>query len=337
MVIKLKIGLLGAGSFGIFHLEGYAKNKNCEIVSVASRTEESAKNAAKKFNIPHIYWGDSWKAMLEERELDAVSICSPNYLHGPMTIAALENNCNVLCEKPIGISLEELDRIERLLDAKKLIYFSSFQKRYLEVIPIIKKILQEKALGELHLVRYFFGHYGPYTSYQPLSKQKWFINSKLAGGGVLIDLGVHCIDLLRYLIGEFKSIQGCNTNSVCKGISDEDVCNVLFRFEENILGNLSVSWCSEPMEIIELYGSKGTLKIDLQSKDPINVTPTKLRKDPILKEIFNIDFNMGSIPQHKLIDHFIDCVINKKQEEPNFNDGKRAVEFVLEAYKLKNK
>ncbi len=337
MVMKLKIGLLGAGRFGIFHLAGYVKNKNCEIVSVASRTEESAKNAGKKFNIPHIYWGDSWKAMLEEQELDAVSICSPNYLHGPMTIAALQNNCNVLCEKPIAISLEELKNIERLLDNKKLIYFSSFQKRYLEISPIIKKIVQENVLGNLHLVRYFFGHYGPYTSYPAMSKQKWFINSKMAGGGVLLDLGVHCIDLMRYLIGEFKTIEGYNANSVCKGISDEDVCNVLFRFEENILGIVSVSWCSEPMEIIELYGSKGTLKIDMQSKDPFNITPIKLRNSPILKKVFNTNFGTDSIPQHKLIDHFIDCVINKKQEEPNFNDGKRAVEFVLEAYKLKSK
>jgi len=337
MVMKLKIGLLGAGTFGIFHLEGYAKNKNCEIVSVASRTEESANHAAEKFNIPHIYWGDSWKAMLEEQELDAVSICSPNYLHGPMTIAALENNCNILCEKPIAISLEELDRIERLLDEKKLIYFSSFRKRYLEVSPILKKIIQEKVLGDLHLVRYFLGHYGPYTSYQPKSKQKWFINSKMAGGGVLLDLGVHCIDLMRYLIGEFKTIEGYNANSVCKGITDEDICNVLFRFEENVLGIVSVSWCTEPLEVIELFGSKGTLKVDLQSKELFNVIPTKLRKTPILKEAFKSDFNTSSISQHKLIDHFIDCVINKKQEEPNFNDGKRAVEFVLEAYKLKSK
>lgn len=333
--MTLKIGLLGAGRFGQFHLSGYAKNKNCEIVSVASRTEESAKRVANKFNIPNVYWGDSWKEMFKEQNLDVVSICSPNYLHGPMTIAALENDCNVLCEKPIAISLEELSQIERTLNKKKLIYFSSFQKRYLRISPVIKKIIENKVFGEPHLIRYFFGHYGPYTSYNAMSEQKWFMDSKMAGGGVLIDLGVHCIDLLRYLAGEFTEIEGYSHNSACKGIIDEDICNVLFRFENNILGNISVSWCSEPMEIIEIFGSKGTLAIDLQSNKPFNYKPSRLKRDPILKEAVNDTYNTASIPQHDLINHFIDCVINKKQDEPNFNDGKRAVEFVLKAYNFK--
>ena len=335
--MKLKIGLLGAGRFGQFHMSGYAKNKNCEIVSIASRTEESAKKAASKFNIANVYWGDSWKAMLEEQDLDAVSICSPNYLHGSMTIAALENDCNVLCEKPIAISLEELDKIERILNKKDLIYFSSFQKRYLEISPIIKKIIQNKVLGELHLTRYFFGHYGPYTSYSAMSKQRWFIDSKMAGGGVLIDLGVHCIDLLRYLVGEFTEIEGYSYDNACKGIIDEDICSVLFRFENKVLGNISVSWCSEPMEIIELFGSKGTLTIDLQSNKPFNYKPSRLKRDPILKQAVTDTYNTTSIAQHDLINHFIDCVIDKKQDEPNFNDGKRAVEFVLKAYNFKKK
>ena len=335
--MKLKIGLLGAGRFGQFHLSGYTKNKNCEIVSIASRTEESAKKVAGKFNIANTYWGDSWKAMLEEQDLDAVSICSPNYLHGPMTITALENDCNVLCEKPIAISLEELGKIENILNKKDLIYFSSFQKRYMKVSPIIKRIIHNKVLGEIHLVRYFFGHYGPYTSYNAMSKQKWFIDSKMAGGGVLIDLGVHCIDLLRYLVGEFTEIEGFSRGSACKGIIDEDICNVLFRFENNVLGNISVSWCSEPMEILEFFGSKGTLSIDLQSNKPFNYKPSKLKRNSIFKEAISETYNTASIAQHDLINHFVDCVINKKQDHPNFNDGKRAVEFVLQAYNFLKK
>ena len=186
--MKLRVGLIGAGGFGYLHLNGYKKNENCELVAVASRTEQSAKKAAEKFNIPKYYWGDDWKKMLEEDNLDVVSICSPNYLHAPMTIEAIKNNANILCEKPICISEKEIEEIERMLKEKDLIYFSSFHKRYIGLNKHIKEIVLNGAIGKVNLIRYFFSHYGPYTSWKPLSEQKWFFDSELAGGGVLLDL-----------------------------------------------------------------------------------------------------------------------------------------------------
>ena len=333
--MTLKVGLIGAGSIGYYHLSGYKKNANCDIIAVASRSEQSAKKAADKFEIPSVYWGDSWKQMLEEQNLDIVSICSPNYLHASMSIVALKNNCNVICEKPIAINKNELEMIENTLKTSGLIYFTSFQKRYMTVIPYIKKIIENKVLGDINLVRYFFGHYGPYTSWHASSEQKWFFDTKMAGGGVLLDLGVHCIDLLRYLIGEFTEIGGYNYNSTCKKIRDEDNCNVIFKFKNGTLGNITVSWCSEQSEILELFGTEGSLKIELQSNTPFTFQPKKLRRNKYIKEALEADYNVNIIPQHKLIDHFVSCVINKNQENPNFYDGKRAVEFVLESYMMK--
>ncbi|MHA1701908.1 MAG: Gfo/Idh/MocA family protein [Promethearchaeota archaeon] len=333
--MTLRVGLIGAGSFGYYHLSGYKKNANCDLIAVASRSEQSAKKAAEKFEIPNVYWGDSWKQMLEEQSLDIVSICSPNYLHAPMTIMALKNNCNIICEKPIAINNHELENIENTLKKTGLIYFTSFQKRYIAVIPYIKKIIENKVLGDISLVRYFFGHHGPYTSWRASSEQKWFFDTKMAGGGVLLDLGVHCIDLLRYLIGEFTEIGGYNYNTTCKKIEDEDTCNVIFKFDNGTLGNVAVSWCSEPSEMLELFGTEGSLKIDLQSNTPFTFQPKKLRRNAYLKEALEADYNMNIIPQHELINHFVSCVLNKNQENPNFYDGKRAVEFVLESYKMK--
>jgi len=333
--MKLKVGLIGAGSFGYYHLSGYKKNANCDIIAVASRTEQSAKKAADKFEIPNVYWGDSWKQMLEEQSLDIVSICSPNYLHAPMTIMALKNNCNVICEKPIAINKTELENIENTLNGTGLIYFTSFQKRYMTVIPYIKKIIESKVFGDINIVRYFFAHYGPYTSWHASSEQKWFFDKKMAGGGVLLDLGVHCIDLLRYLIGEFTEIGGYNYSNNCKKIEDEDNCNVIFKFKNGALGNITVSWCSEPSEILELIGTEGSLKIDLQSNTPLTFQPKELQRNKYIKEALEADYNVNIIPQEKLIDHFVSCVLNKNQENPNFQDGKRAVEFVLESYQMR--
>jgi UDP-N-acetylglucosamine 3-dehydrogenase len=333
--MKLKVGLIGAGGFGNLHLSGYKKNENCELVAIASRTEKSAEKAAQKFEIPKVYWGDDWLKMLKENDLDVVSICSPNYLHAPMAIEAMKNNCNILCEKPIAISRDQLKEMEANLRNKNLIFFSSFQKRYNPTIPQIKKIIESKVLGNINLVRHFFCHYGPYTSWRPLSEQKWFFDSEKAGGGVLLDLGVHSIDLLRFLIGDFFKVEGYSYNTTCKNIANEDNCNVLVRFKNNALGIITVSWCNEPTDVVEIFGTQGMLKIDLQASEPLSYKPKKLKRIEIIQEILEKKFESSLMPQHLLINHFIECILKGKQENPDFEDGKRASEFALEAYSMK--
>jgi len=331
---KLRVGLIGAGGFGLIHLNGYTKNNNCQLVAVASRTNKHAKYAAEQFNIPNIYVEDNWKEMLRKENLDIVSICTPNYLHYPITIEAIENNINILCEKPICITLDELRSIQEKLLGKDLIYFTSFQKRYNPLIPIIKEIINTKILGKIILVRYYFSHYGPYKSWQALSEEKWFFDSEKAGGGVLIDLGVHCIDLLRYLIGEYAKIDGVNLNTSCINMKDEDNCNVLFTFQNGTLGIISVSWCNEPLELIEIYGTKGYIHLDLHSKKPLVFGPKNLEKNVYIKKALSHRTSERNF-QHLLIDHFINCILKSKQESPDFSDGKKAVEFVLNAYSFK--
>ncbi|MHA2394836.1 MAG: Gfo/Idh/MocA family protein [Promethearchaeota archaeon] len=330
--MKLKVGLIGAGGFGYLHLSGYERNENCEITAIASRTEKSAKKAAGKFNVQQVYSGDGWIKMLKHENLDAVSICSPNYLHAQMVIEALKQNCNVLCEKPIAISQKELHDMEQELRRRDLIFFSSFQKRYISFISQIKEMIENQVLGEINLVRHIFSHYGPYTSWRPLSEQKWFFDAEKAGGGVLMDLGVHSIDILRYLIGEYNKVEGYSYNTICKKISNEDNCNVIFRFNNGVLGTMTISWCNEPSDIIEIFGTKGMIKIDMHSKEPLSFRPRKLGRNPAIKEFLQREHSMKIMPQHRLINHFIDCILKGKQESPDFNDGKRAVEFVLEAY-----
>jgi len=335
--MKLKVGVIGAGGFGLIHLSGYSNNSNCSITAIASRTEKHAQLAANKFNISNIYGGiDSWKTMLEKEDLDLVSICTPNYLHAPMVIEAIENDLHILCEKPVCISMKELREVENRLKNRNIIFFTSFQKRYNPIFNKIKSIIDSNILGHLTLVRYFFSHYGPYKSWKALSEEKWFFDAKKAGGGVLLDLGVHCIDILRDLVDDYKKVEGINYNTTCINMLYEDNCNVIYRFQNNTLGIISVSWCNEPSETIEIFGTKGSLKIDLRNKKVISYSPRKLRRNVVFKNLIKFKAPVD-IAQYLLIDHFVKCILKNKQENPDFTDGKRAVEFVLEAYSLKEK
>ena len=331
---KLRVGLLGAGGFGHIHLAGYKNNTNCQIVSVASRTFEHAKIAADKFKILNMYADNQWVDMVENDQLDLISICTPNYLHAPMILEAIKNGIHILCEKPICISIKELKVIEKKLKNSRLIFFTSFQKRYIGWYQKLKELLENNVLGSIVFVRYTLTHYGPYKSWKPLSDEKWFFDLSKAGGGVLINLGVHGVDLLRYLLGDFDIINGCSFGNSCYNIESEDNAHLLFRFKNGSQGMLTTSWCNEPSETLEIFGRKGSIRLDLSLKNPFSFTPNKLQKNPYIQKIISHK-SSGMTPQQKLINHFVKCVNEKKQDHPNFEDGKRALEFVLDAYSFK--
>jgi len=118
-------------------------------------------------------------------------------------------------------------------------------------------------------------------------------------------------------------------------MEDEDNCSVLFRFKNDATGLISVSWCNEPLETIDLFGTKGFIKLDLSGRNPPSFGPKKMKRNNVINFFLEINPPIEST-QNKLIDHFIDCIQTKKQENPNFEDGKKAVEFVLDAYSLKD-
>ena len=328
------VGLIGAGAIGEVHLEGLKKNKKCNLVAIASRTEEHAKTFAKKFNIPKIFVADGWKDMLSDENLDIVSICTPNYLHYPMIMKSLENDIHIICEKPVCISRDELNSVENLLSKKNLVFFTAFHKRYVSIFPLVKKLIDNNVLGKITLARYVFAHLGPYISHNALSKERWFFDSEKAGGGVLLDLGVHSIDIFRYLIGDYKKVEGFNYNTSCVDIKNEDSCNVLFKFQNDALGIISASWCTPPTELIEIFGTKGSIVIDLVLSKVFDCKPKELKTNPLINDAINHKLS-DLAPHHELINHFIDCIEQNKNDHPNFEDGKKAVEFILDSYALK--
>jgi len=117
-------------------------------------------------------------------------------------------------------------------------------------------------------------------------------------------------------------------------MKDEDNCNILFRFKNDTLGFISVSWCNEPSETLDIFGTKGFIKVDISGRNPPSFGPLRLKRNKEIKNLLNFKPTNESA-QNKLIDHFIECILNNNQEKPDFNDGKKAVEFVLDAYSLK--
>jgi predicted dehydrogenase len=165
----------------------------CSVDAIASRKAEQAKETAALLGIPKHY--DSYEALLNDQDIDAVYIPLPNHLHVPWAIKALEANKHVLCEKPIGLSSAEAKQLQDAAAKKpKLKVMEAFMYRFHPQWKRIKKIIQDGVIGELKTVQSFFSYYNIDANN--------IRNKKEIGGGGLMDIGCYCVSVSRFIFDE---------------------------------------------------------------------------------------------------------------------------------------
>ena len=197
----MNIGIIGAGSICEYHIGAYLNNKNCVVKAIADVNIENAKFRAEQFNIENVY--DDYKKLLENDEIDAVSILTPTFTHKQIIIDALKKGKNVLCEKPPALSAEETK--ECCEDAKECGSFLmfGFVCRFRSQMQYMKKLADEGKLGRPISGEAVRMHRCDHTN-------GWFLNKSKAGGGPLIDAVIHELDAVLYLMGypQPKSVHG---------------------------------------------------------------------------------------------------------------------------------
>lgn len=203
---KLKVALIGSGQIArTSHIPAYREMDNVEIVGVSDVNEVAAENLAKEFDIS--FYTTSHKELLEKCKPDVVSVCVPNKFHYPIVMDALKSGCNVMCEKPPALNAKEAEEMAALAREKGLLLTYDFHFRYGSNVQIMKKKIDNGELGKIYF-----------------SKVKWlrragvpgwgnFINKDIQGGGPLIDIGTHMLDLALYLMDYPEISYVCATTS----------------------------------------------------------------------------------------------------------------------------
>lgn len=190
---KLRYGFIGAGGIAGEHMTHLSTRNDVELVAMADPDQRSMAKHAAKFGVPKSF--ADWREMLEQADLDAVSVCTPNRLHAECTIGALEAGCDVLCEKPLAANASEGERMveaaERL--GRKLVI--GFQYRYNPRTQFLKQAADDGQFGRIL-----------FTRVQALRRRgipNWgvFGRKDLQGGGPLIDIGVHVLEMAHYTMG----------------------------------------------------------------------------------------------------------------------------------------
>lgn len=274
---KLKVGIIGTGSISELHIAAYLKNNNVELYAFCDLDETRLKYMAEKYDIKHTY--TDMNEMLLLKELDAVSVCTWNSAHAPCTIAALNAGKHVLCEKPMSVSEEDAKAMKEAADNNNKLLMVGFVRRYGNDCKILKEFIDTDYLGDIYYAKATYlrrkGNPGG-----------WFGDKSRSGGGPLIDLGVHVIDLVRYLLGNPKpiSVYGATFYKLAdrKNIrgkkfyqstsaNDHDICDVedlasaMIRFDNGAVLSVETSFSlniKNDEGKIELFGTKGGAKLN---------------------------------------------------------------------------
>ena len=328
---KLKVGIIGTGSISALHIEGYRNNPNVELYAFCDINEAQLKKMADKYGITRTY--TDCNEMLKLKELDAVSVCTWNSAHAPCTIAALNAGKHVLCEKPMATSAAEAREMLEAAQRNNKLLMIGFVRRYGNDCRIVKDFIDKDFLGDIYYAKATYirrnGNPGG-----------WFGDKSRSAGGPLIDLGVHVIDLTRYLMGNpmpvsiygvtyqtlfnRPHIKGANGyTSVSSGNHDicdvEDFASAMIRYDNGAVLSIEASFSlnvKQDQGTIELFGDKAGVKLDPEVEffTETNDYLTNISLDASSALSFDGLFNNE-------IDHYVDCIINGTPCKSPAEDG----------------
>lgn len=302
----MRVGVVGVG-IGRLHLEGYRKHPDAEIVAIADVNEDRARATAKEFGISQVY--TDYEKMLQEAHLDALSVCTPNSLHAPVAIAAFQAGCSVICEKPIATSAAEGEKMVRAARDAGKIFMMGFNNRFRGDTQVLKKFIEEGALGNV-----YYAKTGWLRRRGIPGMGGWFTTRAMSGGGPLIDLGVHVLDLALYLMGNPKPVSAYGSTYAEFGpkmpggenYDVEDLASGLIKFENGATVLVEASWASN----IAQETSYTTLMGSLGGAD---LSPLRLYTEMNGEQV-DIQPQHPNINGHEAeIKHFVDCVRDGKQ------------------------
>ncbi len=276
--MKFRIGLIGCGSIGHCHSSAYKNLQDrVELVACCDLIEERANNFVNRYGYGKAYT-DMYK-MMEECELDAVSVCTWNSAHKDCTVAALRGGANVLCEKPMAMNTAEAEEMKAEADAAGRLLMIGFVRRHGNDAATALDFIEKDYLGEIyHMKASYIRRVG--------FPGNWFGDKAYSGGGPLIDLGVHIIDLCRYLAGNPKPVTVYGVTFDKLGPKDnirgnvaawqaestipkpkfnvEDMAIATIRFDNGTVLSAEASFSlnvKEDYQKIELFGTKAGLNL----------------------------------------------------------------------------
>lgn len=317
---KIKIGIIGVGSIAEVHIQSYLKNPDVELYAFCDINEKRLSEMGEKYSVSRLYTDKD--EMLKLDEIDAVSVCTWNSEHAPCTIAALNAGKHVLCEKPMATSVEEAIKMKEAAEKNGKLLMIGFVRRYGNDCNIIRDFNSIDYLGDIYYAKATYlrrnGNPGG-----------WFGDKSRSAGGPLIDLGVHVIDLTRFVMGNPKPVSvyaatfqklfdrrnlKTTKDYVSSSATENDICDVedlataLIRYDNGAVLSVEASFSlniKKDQGSVELFGTKGGAKLEPEFE--LYTELNGYMADVTLNAKSITDFD-GMFDNE--INHYVDCIKN---------------------------
>jgi len=252
----LKFCIIGFGIFGEKRLIPGFKGSRGTIHAISKRNIDEAKRKAAEYGIP-LYFDDP-EVMLRDADVDAAYIASPNKNHLEHTVLAAEHGKNIICEKPMATSIDDAIKMAKICKKNGVQFMIAQCYRFLGSCLKIKEIMDAGMLGEIQFI------HTHYSFPADTSLRKWVFDKKIAGGGPIFDIGVHMIDLTRFLLQgqdltNFKGYSWPYDTSLYPGRDVEASGSVLMRFKSGVQASVNCSFDAPFLTSIEVHGTKKSL------------------------------------------------------------------------------
>jgi predicted dehydrogenase len=281
----LRVGVIGVGWAGQQHLDAYDALPGVEIAALAGLEDTVRQELAAEYGIERQV--PRWEDLLEQPGLDAVSVCVPTFLHAPITVAAFERGLHVLCEKPIARTVAEAQAMVDAARRAGRVLDIAFNHRRRGDIQTLKGVVDSGRLGHPYYAKAWWLRRSGIPTLG-----SWFTNSELAGGGPLLDIGIHVLDYSLFLLGhpEVTAVSastydllgtagwGSDEDSGKTGNGDasvfdvEDLATVFMRLRDGGTLTVEASWAAHRSAVdefgITLYGTEGGAELIVRAMEP---------------------------------------------------------------------
>lgn len=307
----MRVALFGSGWMQQLHSRAVFERPDAQLVAVANHREESASKLAETFGIPRVT--TDWQALARDPEIDAAVVATPNALHAPQAIELLRHGKHVLVEKPMAMSVSECDAMLDAANTSGAFLMVAHCWRFREEVIAMRERIDAGELGTVVSTR----GYGVHAGWGPSG---WFTDPELAGGGALVDMGVHAIDTARFLLGDPGPMRVVATVATRYGDYDvDDDAHLLISWSNGVTSEVQAGWWWPYLPGLEadteVLGTGGYARI----WDP--VPPSE-------------DYEHCTQPMYSAqMDAFLDGIAQGWAPRPNGEDGRIVMRIVEEAYR----
>ncbi len=332
MKSPIRVGIIGCGFAGSMHAlsyKPYIESGDVQLVASCDTDEDSAEIMANEYTMD-AHCAD-WQDIINNKDIDAVSIALPHFLHAQVAIAAAKAGKHVLCEKPMAMTLEDCDRmIQAAKDAKvKLMIAETY--RFMPTMVKIKEIIDSGKIGNV-----FFARGAECLNEVPIitDEDSWQCSADKAGGGIWFDAGVHVCSAFRYTLGDVDSVRAALLEHVVTKEKEDDNAIVLLKFKSGAAGEvfLTETLASPPFIRFEFYGTEGTILMDTAWDEPVKFY-SSIGDNPEKWETPHLEHHplprFYSLSFREEVKEFVESILENREPRYTGEDGKIAVEMAL--------